>query len=241
MKSNLKTERLPTPWCGGCLLNTVLILVSNITQQLGMDKSNTVAVSGIGCTARSTGFLNFDSVNGLHGRAIPIAEGLKLSLPKTNVFIFSGDGDLTGIGGNHLIHAARRNTNITIICAVNQTYGMTGGQMSPTTEKGTNTLTSPKGAPYSPINTQGLIMSNPKYFFGRSTTAHISHLQEVLKAGFKHQGFSFIEILTPCYSNMGRRIGFNSFKDMLEEYKTKYSIQKNKEQLLNTELGYIKK
>lgn len=230
----MNLKRLPTPWCPGCGLNSLLI------QTAGLLKENTVAFSGIGCTARATGFLDVDSVNGLHGRAIPLAEGCKLANLELNVIVFSGDGDLTGIGGNHLLHASRRNTDLTIICSANEIYGMTGGQMSPLTKKGVKTLTSPKGAPFAPINVQGLLMSNKNYFYARTSVAHPMHMIKCIKLGLEHKGFSFVEILNPCYTNLGARIGFNSVAEMLKELKEKYTIVE-KDKLEEFELGIVKK
>jgi len=238
--NNLRMERMPTNWCAGCLLTAILIQTASVTKKLGMNKTNTVAISGIGCTARGTGYLDFDGVNGLHGRAIPIAEGIKLASPETNVFILSGDGDLTGIGGNHLMHAARRNLNITILCAVNETYGMTGGQMAPTTPKGTKTLTSPEGSEFNKLNVQGIITSNKNYFFARTSTAQQVHMVKCIEEAFKHKGFSFVEIYTPCFTNHGRRLKFKSFKGMLDDIKERYPISEGKE-LGNNEMGITRK
>lgn len=239
----LRTERLPTPWCPGCGLNALLIQTSNIFKKLNYNKTNTTVFSGIGCTARATGFFDLDGVNGLHGRAIPLAEGCKRANPDLNVVIISGDGDLTGIGGNHLLHCARRNTNLTIICSSNQIYGMTGGQMSPLTKKGTKTLTSPKGTEFEPVNVKGLLMSNKKYFYARTSTAHQVHMVKCIEEALKHEGFSFVEIHNPCYTSMGSRIGFKSFAEMNEDIKTNFKVVDvtSNNDLEDNELGIIKK
>ncbi|MFH1637832.1 MAG: thiamine pyrophosphate-dependent enzyme, partial [Candidatus Woesearchaeota archaeon] len=153
----IRQERMPTVWCPGCGLGILLTQVAKAFEELGLDYTNTAVVSGIGCTGRFAGYLNMDTVHSLHGRAIPLAEGIKRANENLNVFVISGDGDLTGIGGNHLLHASRRNVNITVICVDNGIYGMTGGQLAPTTEKGMATATSPYGSPYEPINLQGII------------------------------------------------------------------------------------
>ncbi|MBS3112902.1 2-oxoacid:ferredoxin oxidoreductase subunit beta [Candidatus Woesearchaeota archaeon] len=238
---NLRTERLPTPWCVGCGLNTMLIQTASLLNKLGYNKTNTAVFSGIGCTARASGFFDIDGVNGLHGRAIPLAEGCKLANPDLKVIVISGDGDLTGIGGNHLLHSARRNTDITVICSANEIYGMTGGQVSPLTKKGTKTLTTPKGSEYEPLNLFGLFTSNKKHFYARTSVAHGVHMVRCIEEALKHKGFSFVEILNPCYTSLGARIGFNSFKEMLDDIKEKYTITENKDKLGDYELGIIKR
>ncbi|MFA5141857.1 MAG: thiamine pyrophosphate-dependent enzyme [Candidatus Woesearchaeota archaeon] len=237
----LRTERFPTPWCPGCGLNSLIIQTANVFTKLKMDKTNTSVVSGIGCTARASGFFNVDGVNGLHGRAIPLAEGIKLANPALNVVVMSGDGDIAGIGGNHLLHSARRDADLTIICSVNETYGMTGGQMSPLTKKGTKTLTSPSGSEYEAMNLQGLVSMNAHYFFARTSTAHPVHMAKCIEAALSHCGFAFVEVLNPCFTNLGSRTGFGSFGEMITNLKDKFKIVDNVSKLADDELGIVKK
>jgi len=186
-------------WCIGCGLYALFnYLIQSIPK-------NTVVVSGIGCTGRVTQHLNLDAVHTPHGRAIPVAVGIKRANPKLNVIVISGDGDLQGIGGNHLIHAARRNEDITIICNNNQVLAMTGGQLSPTTKKGAITKTSPKGNIYQPLNIKSIITSNNHYFFATTTHMHKEHSINTIKKAIKHKGFSYIENISPCLIHYGKK------------------------------------
>lgn len=234
----IKKERLPTTWCPGCGLGLILRETAKVFDIL--KPKNLVAVSGIGCTGRSAGYLNLDSVHGLHGRAIPLAEGMKHANKKLNIVIISGDGDLIGIGGNHLLSASRRNPDITVLCASNEIYGMTGGQMSPTTKMGAKTLTSPQGNIYHPMNVQGLLMANENYFYARTTVFHVEHMNKCIEEAMKHKGFSFVEIIENCIANNGRRLGFKNGYDMMLSYK-QYKIINNAEELKDDELGIVSK
>jgi 2-oxoglutarate ferredoxin oxidoreductase subunit beta len=135
-KEYIKWERLPSTWCPGCAIGTVFKQLAYTLEKMDVPREELVVVSGIGCSGRTAGYFNVDSVHSTHGRAIAVAEGIKLANPKLKVIVFSGDGDLVGIGGNHFLHAARRNTDLTVICINNAIYGMTGGQMAPTTPVG---------------------------------------------------------------------------------------------------------
>src|SRR4030042_1093178 len=148
----LRKERIPHIWCPGCGLGSVLSALVDALRSSGLDLKKTAVVSGIGCTGRAAGYLNLDGFHTTHGRAIPYATGLKLANPDLTVIVFSGDGDLSAIGGNHLIHAARRNVDLKVICANNFNYGMTGGQGGPTTPIGAKTTTTPYGGFENPFN-----------------------------------------------------------------------------------------
>jgi len=228
-----------TVWCAGCGLGLLLQSAAKALDSLSIPKENVVVVSGIGCTARGSGYFNCDSVNGIHGRALCIAEGIKRANEKLHVIVFSGDGDLTGIGGNHLLHTSRRDVNITVICANNEIYGMTGGQKSPMTPKGVKTMTSPKGNRFNPVNIQGIITSNRRHFFARSTVFHIEHMKKCIEEAIKWDGFSFVEVKTQCISNYGRRVGFKSAYEMLMNFKNNFKM--NSDGTLNeNEIGIMK-
>lgn len=156
----LKQDRLPHQWCPGCGNGIILKLSCLAMEKLNFPKKGTVMVSGIGCSGRSAGFFDLDSVHTAHGRALPVAEGIKLANEELNVMVISGDGDLFGIGGNHLLHASRRNTDITVICISNAIYGMTGGQCSPATEISSKTLTTPRGNVDTPVNVQAIVTAH---------------------------------------------------------------------------------
>lgn len=232
----LKMGRLPTSWCGGCGLGIILKAVCQVFDELGYSSEDTVVVSGIGCSGRSAGYFNLDTVHGAHGRAIPLAEGIKAANERLNVVVLSGDGDLLGIGGNHLIHAGRRNSDLTAICADNEIYGMTGRQRSPTTGLGVRTLTSPNGNEDRPLDAQALVRAHGN-FYARTTTYHLAHLKRSLRAALEHRGFSFVDVKCQCITNHGRRLGFRTGYEMLMLFKDAYKIRENAERLAPDEIG----
>ncbi len=232
----VRKEMLPSKWCPGCGLHILFAATHNVLDKL--NKTNTVVVSGIGCTGRGAAYFNLDSVHGLHGRAIPLAVGIKAGNPKLNVMVFSGDGDLLGIGLNHLIHAARRNDDITVICNNNNVLAMTGGQASPTTEKGSITKNTPYGNTIAPIDAQKLLLTNEKYFYARTSTPFQNHLKECITAAIKHKGFSFVELRSPCLINYARQTGKNA-GDMMIELKQRYKISNKNRKLKDNELGIV--
>lgn len=235
----LKHENLPTPWCPGCGNGTVLKGVCDAFKERNFQKDNTVVVSGIGCSGRSAGLFSLDSVHTAHGRALPFAEGIKMANEKLNVVVLSGDGDLLGIGCNHLVHASRRNTNITAICFANEIYGMTGGQAAPTTNIGIKTLTTPKGNKDKPIDLQALIQAH-ECFYARSTVYHVKHLQQCIVEALKHEGFAFVEVKTQCITNNGCRLGFKNASEMLMQFKDLYKISDRPNMLNSDEIGITK-
>jgi 2-oxoglutarate ferredoxin oxidoreductase subunit beta len=171
----------------------------------GLDLQKTVMVSGIGCSGRGAGYAKMDSYHTTHGRAIPFATGLKLANPELNVVVFSGDGDLFAIGGNHFIHAARRNVDLTVVCVNNFNYGMTGGQVAATTPYRAKTTTTPVGNPEAPFNLPLMAYASGATYVARWTILHTRELTESIKEAFLKRGFSFVEALAPCPVNYGRR------------------------------------
>src|SRR3989338_8083290 len=216
-KDYIKWERMPSTWCPGCAIGTVFKQTTQVLGSLKIKDEELVVVSGIGCSGRSAGYFNVDSVHGTHGRAVAIAEGIKRANRKLNVIVFSGDGDLTGIGGNHLLHSSRRDINLTVICINNEIYCMTGGQMAPTTKQGIKTLTSPFGNTYAPVNIQGLITSNKRHFYARSSVYQLRNLQKSIKEAIQWDGFAFVDVISHCIENNGRRLGFKSAFEMLDK------------------------
>ncbi len=219
----LRQDRLPHIWCSGCGLGTALNCFLNALIKSGIDTDKVAVVSGIGCSGRAAGYVALDSFHTTHGRAIPFATGLKLANPELKVVVFSGDGDLIAIGGNHFIHAARRNMDLTILCVNNFIYGMTGGQLAPTTPTGARTSTSPTGNRDHPFNLSYLAAASGASYVARWTTLHVRRLERAIGEALCKPGFSFVEIISPCPTLYGR---LNKQKTGLEQvdYYKKNSI-----------------
>lgn len=199
----LRAERLPHIWCPGCGLGVILncFLRGLVKSELNLDK--VAIVSGIGCTGRIAGYIKLDSFHTTHGRAVPFATGLKLANPKLKVVVISGDGDLVAIGGNHFIHAARRNIDITVVCANNFNYGMTGGQLGPTTPLTARTTTSQTGNIERPFNIPYLAAASGAVYVARWTTAHVIQLEKAITEALLKKGFSLVEVISPCPTYYG--------------------------------------
>jgi 2-oxoglutarate ferredoxin oxidoreductase subunit beta len=193
-------------------------------QMFGDSADRHVVVSGIGCSGRVAGYMNIDSYHTTHGRAIPFAIGLKLANPDLHVTVFSGDGDLAAIGGNHLIHAARRNVDLTVICTNNFNYGMTGGQSGPTTPPGARTSTTPYGCPELPFNLVNLLWAAGANFVSRWTSIHVREIRQDILYAFQKPGFSFIEALVPCPIGFGRSNQLADAIDELQLYRDRCEI-----------------
>jgi len=215
----LRADRIPHIWCPGCGLGTSLNCFLQALEETEIDLKNLAVVSGIGCAGRVAGYINVDSYHTTHGRAIPFATGLKLANPKLKVVVFSGDGDLFAIGGNHFIHAARRNIDMTVICVNNHNYGMTGGQLGPTTPLEARTTTAPYGNIEHPFNLCHVAAASGAVYVARWTTLHVRRLKESMKEALKKKGFSFVEVIAPCPTAFGRRNREPSGLDTLRYYK----------------------
>jgi 2-oxoglutarate ferredoxin oxidoreductase subunit beta len=215
----IRADRFPHVWCSGCGLGSVLSCFVQAIAASGIPKEKFAVVSGIGCTGRASGYLNLDVFHTTHGRAIPFAIGLKLANPELNVIVFSGDGDLFAIGGNHIIHAARRNADITVICSNNFIYGMTGGQLAPTTPLEAWSTTSPYGNVEPPFNLCNLVASAGASYVARWTSLDARRLQESIEEAIHKRGFSFIEALPPCPTTFGRRNRFDTGLKMLDYFR----------------------
>ncbi len=222
----IRTDRIPHIWCPGCGIGTVFSSTLIAMKESGIDLTKTVMVSGIGCSGRGAGYVNLDSFHTTHGRAIPFATGLKLANPELNVIVFSGDGDIFAIGGNHFIHAARRNVDLTIICVNNFNYGMTGGQVAATTPYNAKTTTTPSGNPERPFNLPMLSYASGATYISRWTILHARDISDSIQEALLKRGFSFIEVLAPCPINYGRRNKEKPF-DTLKLYQEN-TIIKNK-------------
>lgn len=201
----LRMDRMPHIWCPGCGIGTTVNCFAHALESSGLDLTQVAVVSGIGCTGRVAGYLHLDSFHTTHGRAIPFATGLKLANPALKVVVYSGDGDLSAIGGNHFIHAARRNVDITVILINNSTYGMTGGQVAPTTPMSAVASTTPYGNFESAFNLPALADSCGAVYVARWTAFHVRHVTKAIKEALAKKGFSFVEILAPCPTLYSRR------------------------------------
>jgi 2-oxoglutarate/2-oxoacid ferredoxin oxidoreductase subunit beta len=201
----LRMDRMPHIWCPGCGIGTTVNCFAHALESSGLDLNKVAIVSGIGCTGRVAGYLNLDSFHTTHGRAIPFATGLKLANPALKVVVYSGDGDLSAIGGNHFIHAARRNVDMTVILINNSTYGMTGGQVAPTTPMSAVASTTPYGNFESAFNLPALADSCGAVYVARWTAFHVRHATKAIKEALAKKGFSFVEILAPCPTLYSRR------------------------------------
>ncbi len=200
----LRADRMPHIWCAGCGLGVAMMAYIEAMRSAPIPIEKQIIVSGIGCTGRVAGYVNIDSYHTTHGRAIPFATGLKIANPSLEVTVFSGDGDLFAIGGNHFIHAARRNIDLNVICVNNFNYGMTGGQLGPTTPEYAFTTTSPYGNSEDGFNLPYLAAAAGAVFVARWTTLHVRHLRDAIRRAFEKNGFTFIEVLAPCPTSFGR-------------------------------------
>ena len=200
----LRQDRMPHIWCPGCGLGTILNCFLGALLKSGLSLNKVAMVSGIGCTGRAAGYVKLDSFHTTHGRAIPFATGLRLANPELKVVVFSGDGDLLSIGGNHLIHAARRNIDMTVICVNNFNYGMTGGQLGPTTPLTARTTTSPYGNYEQPFNAPHLVAVSGAVYVARWTALHVRRLEWTITEALLKRGFSLVEVISPCPAVYGR-------------------------------------
>ena len=221
----IREDRMPHIWCPGCGIGTTVNCFARALTDSGLDLDKVAIVSGIGCTGRVAGYVKLDSFHTTHGRAVPFATGLKLGNPDMKVVVYSGDGDLMAIGGNHFIHAARRNMDITVICVNNLTYAMTGGQVGPTTPEPAVATTAPYGAFESTFNLPFLADSCGAVYVARWTSYHVRQTTKAMKEALLKKGFSFIEILAPCPTLYQRRNKLGDGLDAMRYYKEKSVVK----------------
>jgi len=212
----LRTTDFPTIWCPGCGHGIILKAAIRAIASLGLDKDDIIAVSGIGCSARTPAYGDFNCVQTTHGRAIAFATGLKLQRPDKRVILFLGDGDCMAIGGNHFIHAARRNIDLTVIVMNNMIYGMTGGQVSPATPFGDISSTTPFGNLEPPTDVCGLAKAAGASYVARGTVYHVNQLHTAISKAIAHKGFSVVEALDVCPTAFGRKNNFRGNTSMYE-------------------------
>ena len=219
IKDYLRERFFPHLWCPGCGHGTVLNGLLGAIEKLGMSKNEIVMVSGIGCSSRITGYVDFHTLHTIHGRALAFATGVKMARPELNLIVPMGDGDALAIGGNHFIHAARRNIDITAIVMNNRIYGMTGGQYSPLSGENISATT----APYLTIDPSFDVVELAKAagatFVARTTTFHIKQITDIIRQAILHDGFSVVEILSQCPTYFGRKNKAGDAVDMIQYFK----------------------
>ena len=212
----MRIDHLPQIWCPGCgngiLMRDVVVAIDN----LKLEREKVVIVSGIGCSSRAAGYLDFNTIHTTHGRAIPFATGIKLAKPELNVIVITGDGDCTAIGGNHLIHAARRNVEMTVVVFNNNIYGMTGGQYSPTTPTGERGTTAPYGNVDRQFDITQLAAGAGASYTARGTAYHTQQTIKAIQDGITHPGFSLIDCYSPCPTYYGRKNKKGTAVDMMK-------------------------
>jgi 2-oxoglutarate ferredoxin oxidoreductase subunit beta len=219
VRDYLRTRFMPHLWCPGCGHGIVLGSLLRAIEALGLSRNEIVMVSGIGCSSRITGYVDFHTLHTLHGRALAFATGVKLSRPELTTIVPMGDGDALAIGGNHFIHAARRNIDITAIVMNNETYGMTGGQFSPLSDCGVSATTAPYGNIDRPFDTVELARSAGATYVARTTTGHVQHMTRILQEAIRHRGFAVVEVMSQCPTYFGRRNRMGDAVEMLKYLK----------------------
>jgi len=215
----IRPGKLPHIWCPGCGHGIVLKGLIRAIDKCGLTKNRTAVVSGIGCASRLPGYVDFNTVHTAHGRAAAFATGMKLADPGLTVLCVGGDGDGVAIGGNHFIHACRRNIDITYIIMNNHIYGMTGGQFSPCTPTGRFASTTPYGNPDPVFDIAKLAIGAGATFVARTTAYHATQIDKLIAEGIRHKGFSVIEVLDSCPTSYGRRNKFRSVIEMMNRFK----------------------
>ena len=225
MEGILRMDRIPHIWCPGCGIGTVVTSFTEALKKNKEDLDKIAVVSGIGCTGRVAGYVKLDSFHTTHGRAIPFATGLKLANPEMKVVVVSGDGDIAGIGGNHLIHAARRNMDLTVICVNNFNYAMTGGQVAATTPTEANASTAPYGNYEHSFSLPYLVDAAGATYVARWTALHLRRVTKSIQEALNHKGFSFVEVITPCVTLYARRNRLGDGLNLLKYYYDKSEIQ----------------
>ena len=219
IKDYIRERFFPHIWCPGCGHGMVLNGLLRAIEKIGLDKNEIVMVSGIGCSARISGYVDFHTLHTIHGRALTFATGIKMSRPELKLIVPMGDGDALAIGGNHFIHAARRNMDMTAIIINNRIYGMTGGQYSPLSGYGTMSTTSPYSNIDHDFDVVELSVAAGASFVGRTTTYHVKQMADILGQAIVHKGFSVVEIMSQCPTYFGRQNRLGTAIDMLEHFK----------------------
>lgn len=225
----LRTDRIPTMWCPGCglgiVMGAILRAIDRRINEGSLRRENIGFVGGIGCTARMTLYPLFDSAHVIHGRAIPFALAVKIVRPEMKMIVVGGDGDLAAIGGNHILHAVRRNADLLVVMVNNMIYAMTGGQVAPTTPKGLYTTTTPYGNPEREMNMIRLTAALGANYVARGSVTHPQLLEQFIYKALGKQGLAFVEVISTCPEIFGRHIGFRNPVDLYMEIRKKIVIK----------------
>ena len=229
-----KSKRFPTIWCSGCGIGVVMGSLIRAIESLGLENDQVALVAGIGCTARMPVYMDYNTLHTTHGRALAFATGLKIARPEMKVITIMGDGDALAIGGNHFIHAARRNIGITALVVNNSIYGMTGGQQSPTTPLDMRATTAPYGNVEPPFPVCDLAAAAGATYVARSTVYHPLELDKYLSQAISNEGFALVEAVSYCHTTFGRINKLGAAADMMRALKEN-SISKSAYDRLNPE------
>jgi 2-oxoglutarate ferredoxin oxidoreductase subunit beta len=242
----LRLEKMPTLWCWGCGDGVILKAFVRAIEKMGVAQDDVCVVSGIGCSGRFSSYVDFNTVHTTHGRTVAYATGIKLVRPDKLIVCVAGDGDALAIGGNHTIHACRRNIDMTMIIINNFIYGLTNSQTSPTTPKGMWTVSQKAGNIDPTFNTCNLAIASGASFVARETMLEPKKLEKILIKSMQHKGFSMMEVLSNCHINLGRKNKMLSAMENLEwidsitTSKKKYDLMTEEEQLNLLPLGILK-
>ena len=229
------SKEFPNIWCAGCGIGIVLGAIIRAVDDLGLDKNDVAMLSGIGCTGRMPVYVDFNTMHTTHGRALAFATGLKMVRPEMKVIVVMGDGDALAIGGNHFIHAARRNIGLTAIVVNNATYGMTGGQHSPTTPTGVATSTAPYGHIEQPFPVAELAVTAGAGFVARSTVYHVRELETYISRAVSKSGFALVEVVSYCHTTLGRLNRWGTAPEMMRRLRDGSTTRKRAEALTEDE------
>jgi 2-oxoglutarate ferredoxin oxidoreductase subunit beta len=240
MESLLRMDRMPHIWCPSCGIGLAVTAFAAALEKAGLDPNMVCIISGIGCTGRVAGYVKLDSFHTTHGRPIAFATGIKVGNPKLKVVVFSGDGDLIAIGGNHFIHAARRNIDMLVICVNNFIYAMTGGQVAPTTPLTAFATTSPYGCVEPPFNIPYIADSSGAVYVARWTALHIRRLTKSITEALQKKGFSVVEVISPCAMYYGRTNRLGDGLDLMRFYHDNVEIRHG-EDTKNLDIGFQSK
>ncbi len=225
------TKKFPNVWCSGCGIGIVMGALIRAVDRMGLEKDDVALVSGIGCTGRMPVYTDFNTMHTTHGRALAFATGLKIAQPRLKVIVIMGDGDAVAIGGNHFIHAARRNIDLTALIVNNSIYGMTGGQYSPTTPLDARATTAPYGNIEQPLPICDVAIAAGASFVARSTVFHAVELDRMIEQAVQKKGFSLIEVASYCHTTYGRINKLGTPVDMMRKLKENSLTQTAAEKL----------